>query len=93
MKISLKAKLIVSFLAVIIICGLFATLVGMRLIGTGIINQAQNKVSHDLNSGREVYREETEKLKFMVRFTASRFFIKEAISDNDIEILRKVLGE
>jgi two-component system NtrC family sensor kinase len=91
MKISLRAKLVVSFLAVILICGLVATIVGMRLIGTGIINQAKEKVSHDLNSGREVYREETEKLKFMVRFTASRFFMKDAIINNDIEILREVL--
>ena len=93
MKISLKAKLVVSFLAVIIICGLVATVVGMRLIGTGIINQAQDKVRHDLNSGREVYREETENLKDIVRFTALRFFIKDTISDNDLETLRKELEE
>jgi len=93
MKMSLRSKLVVSFLAVIIICGLVATLVGMQLIGSGIINQAQDKVKHDLNSGWEVYREETEKLKDMVRFTAMRFFIKDAISDNDIEILREELEE
>jgi len=91
MKIPLKAKLVVSFLAVILICGIVSTLVGMRLIGTGIINQAQEKVSHDLNSGREVYREETENIKHMMRFTASRFFIKEAISNNDIITLGKEL--
>ncbi len=89
----LKSKLVVSFLAVIIICGLIATVVGVQLIGTGIINQAQDKVRHDLNSGREVYREETEKLKDMMRFTALRFFIKDAISDNDVVTLRKELEE
>ena len=57
MKVSLKTKLVTSFLTVILICGLVATLVGIRLIGTGIINQAQDKVRHDLDSGREVYRE------------------------------------
>ncbi|MCK4792320.1 MAG: cache domain-containing protein [Desulfobacteraceae bacterium] len=91
MKTSLKTKLVTSFLAVILICGLVATLVGTRLIGTGIIRQAQDKVEHDLNSGREVYREEMENLKDVVRFTALRFFIKDAISDNDIETLRKEL--
>ncbi len=93
MKTSLKTKLVTSFLAVILICGLVATLVGTRLIGTGIILQAQDKVEHDLNSGREVYREEMENLKDVVRFTALRFFIKDAISDNDIETLRKELQE
>jgi two-component system NtrC family sensor kinase len=93
MKISLREKLVVSFLGVIIICGLVATIVGIRLIGTGIINQAQDKVRHDLNSGREVYREEMENLKDVVRFTALRFFIRDAISDDDIETLRKGLQE
>ncbi|MHC4542964.1 MAG: cache domain-containing protein [Planctomycetota bacterium] len=93
MEMSLRLKLVVSFLAVIIICGLVATIVGMQLIGTGIINQAQDKVRHDLNSGREVYREETEKIKGMMRFTALRFFIQNAISDNDIETLREELDE
>jgi len=32
---SLRGKLITSFLALIIICGLVATLVGRQLIGTG----------------------------------------------------------
>ena len=91
MKISLRQKLVVSFLGVIIICGLVATMVGIQLIGTGIINQAQDKVRHDLNSGREVYREETENLRDVVRFTALRFFIKDAISNNDIETLKKPL--
>ena len=92
MKIPLKAKLVVSFLAVIIICGLVATAVGMRLIGTGIINQAQDKVKNDLNSAREIYHEEIDNLKDTVRFTSSRFFLKDAIRNNDLEKLTKELG-
>ena len=88
MKISLKAKLIVSFLAVIVIGGLVTTLVGTRLIGTGIIRQAQDKVRNDLNAAREIYRQESEKLKDTVRLTAlRRFFIAEALLNNDIEAL------
>jgi len=93
MKISLRTKLIISFLAVIIICGLVATLVGMQLIGTGIINQAQDKVKNDLNSAREIYREETENLKDIVRFTALRFFLKDAVLERDIERLKKELDQ
>lgn len=88
MKSSLKAKLIVSFLAVIVIGGLVTTLVGTRLIDTGIIRQAQDKVRNDLNAAREIYRQESEKLKDTVRFTAlRRFFIGEALLSNDIETL------
>lgn len=93
MKISLKSKLVVSFLAVIIICGLVATVVGMRLIGTGIINQAQDKVKNDLNSAREIYHEELDNLKDVVRFTSARFFLKDAIRNNDLERLKKELNK
>jgi two-component system NtrC family sensor kinase len=91
MKISLKAKLIVSFLAVIVICGLVATLVGTRLIATGIVRQAQEKVRNDLDSAREIYRQESENLKDTVRFTALRFFIRDALLNNDVETLTEEL--
>ncbi len=92
MRISLKSKLIVSFLAVIVIGGLVTTLVGTQLIGTGIIRQAQEKVRNDLNSAREIYRQESEKLKDTVRFTAlRRFFIEEALLSNDIKTLTEEL--
>jgi two-component system, NtrC family, sensor kinase len=91
MRISLKAKLIGSFLAVIVICGLVTTLVGTHLIGTGIIRQAQDKVRNDLNAAREIYRQQTEKLKDTVRFTALRFFIKDALLSNNLKPLKQKL--
>ena len=91
MKTSLKTKLVISFLAVILICGLVATIVGTRLIGTGIIRQAQEKVRNDLNSAREIYRHESEDLKDKVRLTALRFFIKDALLKNDIKSLTEEL--
>ena len=84
MAISLRTKLIISFLAVIIICGMVATMVGSHLIVTGIIRQAQEKVKIDLNSAREVYREKEENIKDIMRFTAVRFFIVDAILENEI---------
>ena len=91
MRISLKSKLIVSFLAVIVIGGLVTTLVGARLIGTGIIRQAQDKVRNDLNAAREIYRQESEKLRDTVRFTALRFFIRDALLNNDVKTLTEEL--
>jgi two-component system NtrC family sensor kinase len=92
MKASLKTKLVTSFLAVILICGLVATVVGTRLIGTGVIRQAQDKVRNDLNSAREIYRHESEDLKDKVRLTALRFFIKDALLKNDVNTLTEELG-
>jgi len=88
---SLRSKLVVSFLAVIIICGLVATVVGMQLICTGIINQAQDKVRIDLNSARHIYKNEIHEVKATLRLTAQRFFIKNAILEGDIETLKMEL--
>jgi len=92
MRASLRIKLVTCFLAVILICGLVATLVGTQLIGTGIIHQAQDKVRNDLNSARVIYRQEGEHLKDTVRLTALRFFIKDALLNNDMTTLAEELG-
>ncbi|MFB0524278.1 MAG: cache domain-containing protein [Phycisphaerae bacterium] len=93
MKISLRTKLIISFLAVIIICGLVATLVAIRLIGTGIISQAQDKVRIDLNSARHIYQDEIQQVRSLLDLSAQRFFIKDALLKNDIETLTRRLEE
>lgn len=85
--------MVVSFLAVIIICGLVATVVAIRLIGTGIINQAQDKVRIDLNSARHIYQDEIQEVKSLLRMTAQRFFVKNALLEQDIETLKRQLEE
>lgn len=87
----LRAKLIVVFSLVIIVGVLISTLVGINLIGTTIIRQAQDKVRLDLNSAREVYNAEGEAIKTRVRLTAERFFIKDALHAEDYDRLRREL--
>ena len=97
MSLTLRNKLNVSFLVVIAICGIFATIVGVRLIGDGIIRQAQDKVRVDLNSAREIYQERLNNLKDIVRLTATRLFLKQSLMDlNRVTMeteLKKVLEE
>jgi len=93
MQTSLRAKLVISFLAVIIICGLIANLVAIRLIGSGVIGQAQDRVRTDLNAARHIYQDEIQGIKTLLDLSAQRFFIRDAISDNDIETLKQQLGE
>ena len=92
MNLSLRTRFAISSLVVIGICGLCATLVAIRLIDTGIINQAQDKVKSDLNAAREIYRQETENIKDKIRFTALRFFIKDAILSEDTKKLTAELN-
>jgi two-component system NtrC family sensor kinase len=92
-QITLKTKLITAFLAIIVICGLVATLVATRLIGTGVIAQAQEKVRNDLNAARLIYHQETQKVADIVRFTALRFFIKDAMAERDLQTLQTQLEQ
>ena len=87
MAISLKTKLIIGFLSVIVLLGLVTTLISVRLISTGIISQVQDKVRTDLNSARHIYQDEIKKVEGTLRLTAQRFFIKKALAENDTETL------
>jgi two-component system, NtrC family, sensor kinase len=91
MKISLKARLIISSLIVIIICGVAVTLVGIHLIGNGIIGQAQDKARTDLNSARHLYHAEIKRVNDIIRLTAQRFFIKDALLEDDMGSLERAL--
>lgn len=87
----LRTKTLMSFFVVIAVFGLSITILGFSVIKNDIIERVQDKVKNDLNSAREVYSKEIEKVKDIVRFTALRFFIKDAILTNDAKKLRKEL--
>lgn len=92
MHLTLRAKLVISFIAVIVISGIISMYVGIRLIGDGIIRQAQDKVRIDLNSAREIYLEELDGIKYVVRLTATRFFMKQSLKYKKIKLLQEELG-
>ena len=87
MSLTLRAKLIISFIVVIAISGIVATFVGVRLIGDGVIRQAQDKVRVDLNTAREIYQENLRKIEDLVRLTATRFFIEQSLETGDVALM------
>ncbi|MHC4294288.1 MAG: cache domain-containing protein, partial [Planctomycetota bacterium] len=84
MKMSFRSRLLGSFLIVIVICGAVATVVGVRMIGDGIIRQAQDKVRLDLNSARSTYQGAIDDVRDVVRHTGVRFFLKRALEAGDV---------
>jgi len=60
---SLRTKLILSFLIVIIIGGLLSLSFGSRLVKNTIIHQAQAKVEHDLAAAWMVFNEKLNDIK------------------------------
>lgn len=87
----LRLKLITIFSLVIISGVLVLTVVGINMIGSTIIRQAQDKVRLDLNSAREVYHGEGETVRMKMRLIAERFFIKDALQSRDLDRLRREL--
>ncbi|MGB9721049.1 MAG: sensor histidine kinase [bacterium] len=87
----LQTKLILSFSTVIIIGILLSTFTGITIIGNTIVAQGQEKVKLDLNTAREVLEEETRTIKNIVRLTASRYFVKDAlIKKNRLFLLKEL---
>ena len=93
MQIQLRLKLIVSFLFVVVLTGMFSTWVGVHFIGRGIIHQAQEKVRMDLNSAREIYREHMENVRIVVRLTAIRLFLKDDLIAGDLNPIKEELNK
>jgi len=87
----LQTKLIFSFSTVIIIGIFLSTFTGIQIIGNTIVAQGQEKVKLDLNTAREVLEEENRTIKNIVRLTASRYFVKDALIKRDRIFLLKEL--
>lgn len=88
---SLRTKIILSFLIVIMIGGLLSLIFGSRLVKKTIISQAQAKVRHDLAAAWMVFNEKLNDIKEIVILTAAREGIQKAIKNNENDILMKYL--
>jgi len=88
MKLYLRSRLVLNFVAVIVITGIAATVVCARLIGDGIVREAQNKVTLDLNSARVIYQQHLKEIELSLAFTAMReFAVIKAIKRGDRSLL------
>lgn len=85
---SLRAKLILTFLTVILLSIFLYAIIDITVIGNIIIKQAQDKVRLDLNTAREVYKETSNCIKCNVNQASARFFLKDAMMNNEIEKLQ-----
>jgi len=89
MRISLRGKLVLIFLAVIALSGAITVWTGVRLIGNEIVDRAQDKVRLDLNSARLVYRQSLEDVTAVVRLNAQRFFLRESLVSGRVDQLKQ----
>jgi two-component system, NtrC family, sensor kinase len=91
-QLSLRTKLGLSFLLVIILGSLLWLVFGSRLIRNTLIGQAQDKIRHDLNSARMVFNERLRAIEAVVRLTAARESLRDALLTGRTDILGRYLG-
>jgi len=85
LRIPIATKLILGFLLVIVFISAIFMMVGGQLIRNLILDEAQDKVRNDLNSAREIYLDKLFHIDKTVRYTADRFFLKDALLSSDLD--------
>ena len=92
-RLSLRTKLVLSFLFVVIAGGVLSSLIGTQLVAKTIILQAQNKVKHDLSTARLVYNESLNHVRYVVQLTASGRTIPEYMESSRMKNLEDFLTQ
>ncbi|NWF57073.1 MAG: cache domain-containing protein [Syntrophaceae bacterium] len=70
-RLSLRTKLIASFLFVVVAGGLLSSLIGTRLVADTIVSQARTKVRYDLNTAGLIYGQALSRIQDVVQLTAA----------------------
>ena len=68
---SLRTKLVLSYLFVVIAGGILSSLIGTRLVADTIISQARDKVKYDLNTAWLIYNQSLGTIQNVVQLTAA----------------------
>jgi two-component system NtrC family sensor kinase len=91
LSISLRTKLMLSFVLVVLLSGTIAAWVGFRLIGDVVVRQAQDKVRNDLNTARALYRNKLERIRDVVELTSIRYYVREGMAAGNVRALGREL--
>jgi len=89
--ISLRTKLSIGLLLVVLISGLTATAIGIRYINDTIIGQAQNKVRLDLNTAHEIYYGHIREIQTVLEFSAIRPSIWNSLAKGNTDVLKRTM--
>jgi two-component system NtrC family sensor kinase len=98
-RLSLKARLIWSYLIILGTGGLATSLVGSWIVSSTIMMQARRAVDHDFATARTVYEQQLQVLKLSVEFAAAGTTVQHYLAGGDagslsgyLERIRQDLG-
>jgi two-component system NtrC family sensor kinase len=92
-KLSIKTKLIFSYLVILAVGGMATSLVGSWIVSTAIMRQAQWTADQNLATARTIYRDELATLQRTVELASSGSTIQHYVSSRDRAGLIRYLGE
>ena len=82
-RLSLKARLIWSYLLILATGGLATSFVGSWIVSSTIMMQARRAVDHDFATARTVYEEQLQTLKLSVEFAAASSPVQHYLGASD----------
>jgi len=78
-RLPIATRLTLSFLSIIIVSSLIFTLVGIQIISSLILNEADERVRNDLNAARLIYKYTLDHVSQAAEFTAIRTFTEDIL--------------
>jgi two-component system NtrC family sensor kinase len=91
-RVPIAAKLVLSFLLIILLTSVTFSIVGVHVIGERVVAEAQAKVQTDLNAAREIYLNRLDRVNDAVRLTADRYLLMSALLSGDTKQATESLG-
>jgi len=76
---SIATKMILGFLVIIIMISVLFMVAGVQIISDRVVEEGQEKVRNDLNAAREIYSNRLTHIYDIIRLTASRAEVREAV--------------
>ncbi len=92
-RVPIATKLILSFLLIIAIISVVFIVAGIQLIGNRVVKEAQERVQLDLNSAREIYLSRLGRTNDVVRLTADKFLLKDALLSGKAQQAAEVVAQ
>jgi len=87
----IRVKLTIATLLPLLIAILICSLLGFSILIARIGSQAQEKVRNDLNAAREIYLNEIDHVRDVVKFTAGASYTAEALSGKSRREIAEIL--
>lgn len=94
---SLRIKLVMSLITVVLIAGISSTIIGIKIINDNVIGQAYESVRSDLNAAQFIYDKRLDEIRIYVDHVSKLPYVQRAIRSGNttllLDKLKKVKNE